>query len=65
MGEIGWANVDVPDLIDRLKRYGHARNRDVDREQRLITITDDEALMILDMFVDALRNAPTIESESN
>lgn len=35
------------ELLNRLYRYGMARNRYVDREPRLITITDDEALVIL------------------
>lgn len=34
-------------LIERLYRYGRARNRAVDPEPRDITITDDECLMLL------------------
>lgn len=39
------------DLIDRLVRFGFARNRDVDHETREVTITDDEAVLILDALV--------------
>lgn len=35
-------------LVARLAVYASARNRDVDREPRLITLTDDEALLLLD-----------------
>ena len=38
---------DLLDIIMRLSRYGHARDRAADREPRTITITDDEALLLL------------------
>lgn len=34
------------DVVDRLHRYGSARDRTVDREPRVVTITDDEALAL-------------------
>ena len=34
-------------LLLRLARYGTARNREVEREPREITISDDDALLIL------------------
>ena len=35
------------DLMLRLNRYGSARDRTTEREPRTITITDDEAMMLL------------------
>jgi len=35
-------------LIGRLAQYASARDRVTEREPRTITITDDEAIMILD-----------------
>jgi hypothetical protein len=37
-------------LLAHLRHYAHARNRDVDPEPREITITDDEAVAILQML---------------
>lgn len=42
------SSVSLAVVIDRLTRYGTARNRAVDREPRTITITDDEAVALLD-----------------
>lgn len=39
---------DVIELVTRLARMAYARDRDTDREMRTITITDDEAVMLLD-----------------
>lgn len=41
---------DVIELVSRLARLGYARNRDVDSELREITITDDEAVMLLEAY---------------
>ena len=41
---------DLPELKARLERYGVARNRYDDRETRLITITDDEALTLVSFY---------------
>lgn len=38
---------DLGDVVLRLAQYGFARDRATDREVRTITITDDEALLIL------------------
>lgn len=40
----------MADLVTRLTRYGRARDRMVDHEPRTVTITDDEAVMLLDAF---------------
>lgn len=45
-----WADSDRARLIERLRRYGFARNRDVDRFDREVTITDNEAVWLLDML---------------
>ena len=36
--------------IDKLARYGQARDRLQDREPRQVILTDDEALSILDVL---------------
>jgi len=41
------SSADLLDLVTRLGRYGRARNRDIDKEPRTISITDDEALLLL------------------
>lgn len=38
-------------ILDRLYLLGMARSRDVDHELRTITITDDEALIIVQAIV--------------
>ena len=43
-------NSAVIELIGRLSRYAYARDRETEREPRTITITDDEAILILDVF---------------
>ena len=45
-----WTDNDRAGLIDRLRRYGFARNRDVDHVDREVTITDNEAVWLLDML---------------
>lgn len=35
------------DVVMRLHRYGNARDRAIDREPRTITITDDEAVLLI------------------
>lgn len=45
-----WNDADRANLVDRLRRYGLARNREVDTEKRTIQITDDEAVMLLDIL---------------
>jgi hypothetical protein len=36
--------------VDKLERYGMARNRVEDREIRQVILTDDEALAVLDVL---------------
>ena len=38
------------DVVMRLARYGPARDRETEREPRTITITDDEALLLLSVL---------------
>jgi hypothetical protein len=38
--------------LEKLRRYGLARNRDVDRELRFVEITDDEAMALLQHIAD-------------
>lgn len=45
----------ITDLAQRLKRLGEARNREIDREPRTITITDDEALLLMHLLETAER----------
>ncbi len=39
---------DLVHVLLRLATYGFARDRDTEREPRTMTITDDEAILILD-----------------
>lgn len=39
---------DLETAIDKLARFGSARNRTTDREVRYVTLTDDEALAVLE-----------------
>jgi hypothetical protein len=39
---------DFVTAVERMERFAWARNRDADREPRTITITDDEAVAILE-----------------
>lgn len=50
--------VDIGDLLERLDRYGTARNRATESEPRTLTITDDEALMILRAINRAVHMRP-------
>lgn len=52
-----WTDADKLKLVERLNRYGLARNRDADPEPRTVTITDDDAVMLLDL----LHELPTEE----
>lgn len=45
----------ITDLAQRLDRFGTARDRAVDREVRTVTITDDEALLMLHLLQTAER----------
>lgn len=45
------ASDGVQRIVDRLYLLGTARRRDVDPELRTITITDDEALVIVQAIV--------------
>lgn len=38
------------DIVMRLARYGPARDRATEREPRTITITDDEAMLLLSVL---------------
>lgn len=38
---------EVDLILDRLRRLGHARDRAVDTEVRTITLTDDEAVLLV------------------
>lgn len=40
-------NRDLIELVSRLATYGCARDRETEREPRTITITDDEALLLI------------------
>jgi hypothetical protein len=40
----------LTNAIEKLSRYGPARNRNVDREPRQVMLTDDEALALLDVL---------------
>lgn len=52
----------MDDVIDRLRRLGDARNRDVDREPREITLTDDEARELVPLLVRGYNDeTPPIE----
>jgi hypothetical protein len=37
-------------LLGHLRCYGRARDRAIDRQLRTITITDDDALLLLDLL---------------
>lgn len=39
---------DLLAAIERLERYGRARDRETEREPRQVTISDDEAVAIAD-----------------
>lgn len=39
---------DTLAVLARLHVLAHARNRDVDHDERTITLTDDDALLVLD-----------------
>jgi hypothetical protein len=39
---------DLIELVSRLARLAYARDRTTDRDMRTITITDDEAVILLD-----------------
>lgn len=39
---------EIEALLVRLRRYGRARNRTIDHEERTITITDDEAAWLFE-----------------
>ena len=45
-----WTLLDRIRLVERLRQYGLARNREADTEKRTIEITDDEAVMLLDIL---------------
>ena len=47
MSELPEHMTDLAELMLRLGRYGAARDRGSDYEVRTITITDDEALLLL------------------
>ena len=38
---------DIDDALDKLRRYAHARDRSQDREPRIISITDDMGVALL------------------
>lgn len=42
------AGIETIELVTRLARYALARDRATEREPRTITITDDEALLLLE-----------------
>ena len=39
-------------VVDKLERFGKARDRLWDREPRQVVLTDDEALAVLDVLVN-------------
>jgi hypothetical protein len=39
---------DLIELVTRMARIAYARNRDIDRETRYVTITDDEAVALIE-----------------
>jgi hypothetical protein len=39
---------DIQELVNRMARIAYARNRDTDREPRYVTITDDEAVDLIE-----------------
>jgi hypothetical protein len=45
-----WSHADRQRLVEKLRLYGFARNREVDVAVRVIQITDDEAVMLLDIL---------------
>jgi hypothetical protein len=57
---------DLLALVMRLHRYGVARDRATEREPRTITVTDDEALLLLSVmgtFDHPLMQAAMLEIE--
>lgn len=40
----------VHEIVNRLARLGYARNREIDRETRTIEITDDEAVLLIEVL---------------
>lgn len=46
----------LAEAILKLSRYAYARNRAVDREPRTVTLTDDEAVAVLDALGVVLRD---------
>jgi hypothetical protein len=38
----------VASAVDKLQRYAYARDRQADREERTISLTDDEAAALLE-----------------
>ena len=43
-------NPELRSAMDKLLRYGLARDRTTDREPRAVTLTDDEAAALVDLF---------------
>jgi hypothetical protein len=41
------ADPALTSALDKLTRYGYARDRSIEREPREVTLTDDEALALL------------------
>lgn len=48
------AQTDYDRAIEKLQRYAYARNRDVDRETRTFSLTDDEAVALLERIGKAV-----------
>ena len=48
------AETYLSDAIDKLRRYGPMRDRSVEREPRTVTITDDEAVAVLEALESKL-----------
>jgi hypothetical protein len=51
-------NADLERVIDKLRRYAWARDRWSDREPRIISITDDDAVVLLRMLPPQLPAEP-------
>ena len=45
---------EMAEAMRKLRRFATARNRDIDRDMRTVSLTDDECLALL-AFIDGMR----------